>query len=427
METDNEPRAKVPSSHLPTSPVRILLVADVRSPTTWGWVEAVRSAGVAVLGTDGLPWPERRHVSTGDDTPGQRAMQRLRAFAAATPRRLMITRWVRDLAGPLLAPFNSRQIRRVVRRTKPDLVHALRIPSEAMIARAACPPNVPLAVSIWGNDLTLHASKSRATRSATRKVLARTDLLFADCHRDIKLAQTYGLRPATPTAVLPGGGGINLSPVGQSAQMLTSWLGDLAGSGYRLVVNPRGCCSYVRNDVLLDALSLLATNLDPCVRMIFVDSAQDVTLQRSIARHRLRDRIVVTGKRSPGEVLALFGRAEVSVSITNHDGTPNSLLEAMAAGTIPVCGDLPSIREWIEHGKNGFVAPFDNPQAIANALRRALSLSAAERQAIKEENARIIAIRAERGWAGRHAAEKYGDLVMGRYHDTFSPPRYAHY
>jgi glycosyltransferase involved in cell wall biosynthesis len=104
----------------------------------------------------------------------------------------------------------------------------------------------------------------------------------------------------------------------------------------------------------------------------------------------------------------------VSVSITDQDGTPNSLLEAMAAGAIPVCSDLPSIRDWIEPGRNGFLAAFNDPLAVADALRLALGLSDAERSAIKTENGRIIATRAERGFVGENAAEKYGKLVMHR-------------
>jgi glycosyltransferase involved in cell wall biosynthesis len=406
----DEPRTDAP--HLPGRPLRVLLVADARSPTTLGWVDAVRSAGVVVLGIDGQPWPEHRPLGAGRETSDSRVKQRLRAFAGATPRRLRVTEKARRVAGPLLAPVTGRRIRRVVKRTRPDLVHALRIPCEAMIARAACPAAVPLAVSIWGNDLTLQASKNRLTRSATRKVLARTDLLFADCQRDIDLAETCGLRPATPTAVLPGGGGIDLERLAAPDGTLTSRRSDLAGSGHRLVVNARGCRSYVRNEVLLDALSLLVADLDPRVRIVFIDSAHDAALRHSIERHRLGNRIVVTGKQPPDEVLAMFGRAEVSVSITDHDGTPNSLLEAMAAGAVPVCGDLPSIREWIESGKNGFLAAFDDPRAVADALRLALGLSAAERRAIRAENSRIIGTRAERGSAGRQAAERYRELVM---------------
>ena len=389
-------------------------MADMRSPTTWGWVDAVRSAGVVVLGIDGLPWPEYRPFSANSEASCRGVRQRLRSFAGGTPKRLRATGRVRQIAGPLLASIKGRRIRRLVKRAKPDVVHALRIPCEAMAALAACPPAVPLAVSIWGNDLTLQASASYLTRRATRKVLARTDLLFADCQRDIDLAKTCGLRPTIPTAVLPGGGGIDLVRVAKQDRTLASHLSDLTGPGDRLVVNARGCRSYVRNEILLDALSLLASELDPRVRVVFVDSAHDAALRRSIENHRLRGKIIVMGKRSPKEVLSLFRRAEVSVSITDHDGTPNSLLEAMAAGAIPVCGDLPSIREWIEPGRNGFLAPFNDSLAVADALRLALGLSDAERSAIKTENGRIIATRAERGSAGKHAAEKYGQLVMHR-------------
>jgi hypothetical protein len=401
--------------------VRILLVADMRSPTTWGWVDAVRSAGVVVLGIDGLPWPEHRPPGAGGQGLRRSVNQRLRSFAGATPRRLRATGRVRQVVGPMLASIKGRRIRRVVKRAKPDVVHALRIPCEAMAALAACPPAVPLAVSIWGNDLTLQASESYLTRRATRRVLARTDLLFADCQRDIDLAETCGLRPTTPTAVLPGGGGIDLARIAEPDRTVTSRISDLAGPGHRLVVNARGCRSYVRNEILLDALSLLASNLDPRVRVVFVDSAHDVALRRSIEQHQLRSKIIVMGKCSPAEVFSLFRRAEVSVSITDHDGTPNSLLEAMAAGAIPVCGDLPSIREWIEPGRNGFLAPFNEPLSVADALRRALSLSDAERSAIRAENGRIIAARAERGSAGQRAAEKYCQLVM-HCEGALSPP-----
>ena len=284
-------------------------------------------------------------------------------------------------------------------------------PHEATAAMVACPPTVPLAVSIWGNDLTHQASASRLGGRATRRVLARTDLLFADCQRDIDLAGTWGLRLTTPTAVLPGGGGIDLARVASEHRKLASQLDDLIGPDHRVVVNARGARPYVRNEVLLEALSLLEAELDHRVRVVFIDSAHDGALCHAIERHRLTNQIIVMGKCSRDEVLSALHRAEVSVSITDQDGTPNSLLEAMAAGAIPVCSDLPSIREWIEPGKNGFLAAFSDPLAVADALRLALGLSDAERSAIKSENGRIIAARAERGSTGRQAVQLYGQLV----------------
>jgi glycosyltransferase involved in cell wall biosynthesis len=294
------------------------------------------------------------------------------------------------------------------------VVHALRIPYEAVTALAACPRAVPLAVSIWGNDLTHEAARSRPTGRATRRVLARADLVFADCQRDIDLARGWGLRPTTPAAILPGGGGIGPA-VTPSDHALPAPLARLLEAGHRLVVNARGRRPYVRNDVLLAALSLLADELDPRVRVVFVGSAHDETLRRRIHGHPLADQLIVTEKYSRDEVFSLLRRAEASVSITDQDGTPNSLLEAMAAGAIPVCGDLPSIREWIEHGGNGFLAAYDDPAAVAAALRLALGLSDAEREAIQGANRRAVATRADRAATGRQAAERFGQLLTSRW------------
>jgi glycosyltransferase involved in cell wall biosynthesis len=60
------------------------------------------------------------------------------------------------------------------------------------------------------------------------------------------------------------------------------------------------------------------------------------------------------------------------VSISSHDGTPNTLLEAMACGCFPVLGDIESIREWITPGENGLLVDFRSPQATADAIIRGL-------------------------------------------------------
>jgi glycosyltransferase involved in cell wall biosynthesis len=399
-----------PSSLSPA--VKVLLVADARSPTTCGWVDAIRSAGVIVLGADGLPWPEQLSISVSGERSGSEVRQWLRSLAGATPRGLKLAGSVRRVVGPFLTPVKGYRIRRIVKRVKPDLVHGLRIPYEAMAAVIACPPATPLAVSIWGNDLTHEASRGRWSKRATRGVLARADLLFADCERDISLAGKWGLRLSAQSAVLPGGGGIDLTRMTEVDRTPPSPFAELLGCDHRLVVNARGSRPYVRNEILLEALTQVATHLDPRVRVVFVDSVHDVALRRSIALHRLAERIIVMGKLSHEEILLLFREAEVSVSITDQDGTPNTLLEAMAAGVIPVCSDLPSIREWIEPGRNGFLAPFDDPQALADVLRLALSLSEAERTMIRKQNDQIIAERAERSLTGMRAAEKYRTAIM---------------
>jgi glycosyltransferase involved in cell wall biosynthesis len=45
----------------------------------------------------------------------------------------------------------------------------------------------------------------------------------------------------------------------------------------------------------------------------------------------------------------------------------------MACGCFPIAGDIPSIRDWIQHGINGLLMDPKKPEAIANEILSALS------------------------------------------------------
>ena len=110
------------------------------------------------------------------------------------------------------------------------------------------------------------------------------------------------------------------------------------------------------------------------------------------------------------QLAGLFRSAQVVVSPTTHDGTPNSLLEALACGCFPVAGDLDSIREWITPGRNGLLVDATNPSALADAILRALN-DPALRQTAAALNTDIIAQRAEYTRSMSRAAEFYKTLI----------------
>lgn len=62
--------------------------------------------------------------------------------------------------------------------------------------------------------------------------------------------------------------------------------------------------------------------------------------------------------------------SKIWVSIPESDNTPISLMEAMAAGCIPVMSDLIANKEWVEDGVNGVIAS----DLDTNYIERALDL-----------------------------------------------------
>jgi glycosyltransferase involved in cell wall biosynthesis len=90
----------------------------------------------------------------------------------------------------------------------------------------------------------------------------------------------------------------------------------------------------------------------------------------------------------------VYRRAQILVSPSIHDGTPNTLLEGMACGCFPVAGDLESIREWITPNENGLLFDSNDPQSIANAI-----INSIENKNLRSKaaglNREIISVRAE--------------------------------
>ena len=72
------------------------------------------------------------------------------------------------------------------------------------------------------------------------------------------------------------------------------------------------------------------------------------------------------------DVASLLARSQVFVLLSDHEGQPISIMEAMRAGLPVVASDLPGIRGQITHGVEGLLVSPD-PVAIADALRALLA------------------------------------------------------
>jgi glycosyltransferase involved in cell wall biosynthesis len=78
------------------------------------------------------------------------------------------------------------------------------------------------------------------------------------------------------------------------------------------------------------------------------------------------------GRVSHEEMPNLLAEANIYVSTSLYDGTSVSLLEALAAGAFPVVTDIPSNREWITDGENGFLVPIGNEYILAGKIVEAI-------------------------------------------------------
>ena len=288
--------------------------------------------------------------------------------------------------GPYTLPAYGKILQNIVTELQPDLVHALRIPFEGMLA-AYTPPEVPLIVSIWGNDFTMHAEGGRQMARLTKAVMKRADGIVADTHRDIRLAQYWGLNHQKETLVVPGGGGINLNEI-QTAGAISSPI-EITEKDQPLVINPRGIRAYAQTDIFFQAIPYVLQRY-PKAQFYCAAMAGEAQALHWVQQLRLQNNVHLLPAMPQPSLWALFHQVQISVSLTRHDGTPNTLLEAMASGCFPIAGDIEALREWITPGVNGLLVESSKPQAVANAIMAAYQNPALREKAVKENRQRIL-------------------------------------
>jgi glycosyltransferase involved in cell wall biosynthesis len=381
--------------------MHILMVADGRSPITHNWMkmvsglgwrvslistfpcEAVSGAELAGILPVGFSTLGGGQVSIAGGKGGwtRRLINRIRPLALT----------LRAFAAPLLLGRYQKQFASIVSKLKPDVVHALRVPFEGMLAENT-PPSIPLIVSIWGNDLTFHTRTSPLMALHTRRTLKRADGLLADASRDLPLARQWGFREDIPELVLPGNGGLDLDKL--KVILEEKGLPFLLPEGRPIYVNSRGFRpGSVHQDIFFKSLPLVLKKI-PGAFFVCTAMQGQPQAERWVKDLKLGEHVLLLPFLPQEQLWRLYSRAQIYVSLSSHDGIPNTYLEALACGCFPVAGDIASIREWMENGVNGLLVDPRDPQQAADAMIRAVMDESLRFGALKK-NYEMIRVRAE--------------------------------
>ncbi len=384
--------------------MRLLFVTDARSPISRNWmryfVERGEEIFVATTFDCELDFPVKRLEFT--PVAFSAAKKRASPPSSASSRTLGLRTVFRQWLGPLTVPAAARRLRKFIKEVQPDLVHAMRIPFEGMLTASALKglvPPPPFLVSVWGNDFTLHAPSTPLMKMHTRQVMRSANGLHADTARDVRLARQWGLGEDKITWVAPGGGGVRGDVFYPPAELVKE----------PVIVNPRGVRPYVRNDSFFKAIPL-ALAKRPAARFVCLSMAGEKQAMKWARSLKIEEAVELTPPVPFAEMGNVFRSAQIVVSPSVHDGTPNSLIEAMACGCFPIAGDLESIREWITHGQNGLLVDASDPRSIAEAILLGLEREDLRREAAGR-NANLISARAEYGATMKRAAEFYRSVI----------------
>ncbi len=410
--------------------MRIVFVADARSAISQSWISHFVNRGddVHVISTYPCPPDIIRGARIYELPIAFAAFSRISHNGTITSKR-QPSPFARGLAGLRIGALSNLSIaarfwlgpldvhryvaraRGLIERISPDIVHAMRIPFEGILAAKATPAQFPLVISVWGNDFTLFGNRNPLIARQTLGALRRADALLCDCRRDLRLAVSeWGFSGEKPAALLPGAGGVETSvfnPEGDSPEP-----GEQLRipTGARVIINPRGFRKYVRNDIFFQSIPLVLEKHPESI-FLCVGMQGNPVAEKWVNRLAITTSVRLLPVMPHKEMARLFRLAEITVSPSLHDGTPNSLLEAMACGCFPVAGNIESVREWIADKENGLLCDPTNRRSLADAIARALD-DGGLRDRARGPNVSMVAERAEYEKVMREAEKFYQQVIQ---------------
>ena len=277
------------------------------------------------------------------------------------------------LPGALRYPLAVPALKRALAAFAPDLVNAHYVPNYGLMGALA--GRRPLVVVAWGSDLLVSGPRDPLQRARARFVLRRADRVIADSGNLAAAARALG---AAPERVLE-------IPWGVDPERFRPREPREPG----LLLSTRMHERIYDLPVILEAArSVMAAR--PQVRLVVTgDGSQRAALESLAAALLPAGRYDFVGRVAPEVMAGWLSRAEVYLSASRSDSTSVSLLEAMAAGALPVVSDLEGNREWVLEGEGARLFPVGDAAALARAIERALG-EPAWAEGARERNRRVI-------------------------------------
>ena len=222
----------------------------------------------------------------------------------------------------------------------------------------------PVIVTIHGSDFRMATERSSFLTKIFLYVCQRAKQIMCVSELQKKEIQKMGVRTEK----------ILTFPMGVDESFLDAGRnrGEKLNGQLHTVLSNRNLLPLYNVSLLIRAIPTVLKE-EPNTRFFIAgDGPERETLEREAKNLNVSSFIEFLG-RVPHERMAnLLAKADIYVSTSLHDGTSVSLLEAMGSGTFPVVTDIPSNREWIVDGKNGFLVPIDEAGILASRILDAI-------------------------------------------------------
>lgn len=260
-----------------------------------------------------------------------------------------------SLKNPFSALQSIHKIKEIFQRFQPDLVHVHQAGTHAWLTlRALKGTSVPVIVSAWGSDILHNPNRGFLYRWMVVNILRNSTCLTSD---SLHMAAEMNRLAGRQLDVTMANFGIAFD-------------GKIPCLKENIIYSNRLHKSFYRIDKIILAFQKFQKNFPgDNWRLVIAGTGEETARLKELVNSLGLDRYIDFVGWVDAKVNAeFFSRARLFVSIPESDATSISLLEAIAAGCIPVVANLPANLEWVIDNVNGVVVTNVDDNFLEKAL-----------------------------------------------------------
>jgi glycosyltransferase involved in cell wall biosynthesis len=222
----------------------------------------------------------------------------------------------------------------------------------------------PLIVTIHGSDLSMAIEKPGFLRKIFIYVCRKARHLNCVSEVQKKEIERLGIR-VNKISIIPMGVDETFIEIGKNRKIEIS-------KRPSTILSNRTLLPIYNVSLLIRAIPMVLKEEPKTKFLIAGEGSEKENLKSQVKNLNLSTSVQFLGRIPHKEMPNLLAKTDIYVSTSLYDGTSVSLLEALASGAFPVVTDIPSNREWITDGDNGFLVPIDEAGILASRILDAI-------------------------------------------------------
>jgi glycosyltransferase involved in cell wall biosynthesis len=276
--------------------------------------------------------------------------------------------------------FSNREIKRLARKLMPDAVNAHFASGYGFAsALSGVWKKTPVLLHCLGSDILISPAKSIAHKQKVKHALSKAHHIFVDS--EYLSEKVREIHPVERIDVIPWGVENDFFKIYEKRKSQ-----GLAPHSPPAVIVPRPQSKVYNNAFVVESLQEMINKQE--ISLTFLESGDNLDRFKKFVAERCPGGPVNFYRFKPREEYVDFiSGFDIYLSASLSDSSPASLIEAMAAGLLPVVGDIPGVREWVD-GENGFLFDPRVGRTLADTIVKALHVETDREKILASNHAR---------------------------------------